>query len=418
MSKDYTRQSGSKVSFTLTIEEEQVKKEQKAVLENFRSQVAVKGFRKGHAPDEMVLQQIGPQRLSFESLNRAVDKAYREFIQTHSLRPVSQPKIDMKDPTKKPLQIECEVEVYPEVKIGDYKKIKMSPLKIDVKKEEITEVLTQIMTDMSLFKVVDRKAEKGDGLLVDFEGHNEKGEVLPSTDAKEVVLNLGSGQFLPDLEKGFEGMKKGEEKEVSVSFPKDYHAADMAGKKVPFRIKLHEVREVKPENLNSEEIEKIMGQKGSLTDLEKKVKEMIEKRKENEERKKLIGEYNKKLAKVVDVDLPLSWVEGDIEMRLREIKESPQFKNNPEMFWKAIKKTEEDLKKEFRAPAEENLKVFLALSHIVEEEKIELDKDELGTIGRVVEDRIREHPSLDPGEEASKTVLNMKIDKYFRGLTL
>lgn len=419
MTQNYKTKPGSKVEFMLTVTDEQVGKHQKEVINMFRSQVGTKGFRKGHAPDDVVVAQVGAQRISFESLNRAIDTEYKKFIDENNLRPISQPKVDMKDPNKKPLEITCEVEVYPEVSVGDYKKIKMDTIVVDVQEDEVDKVIREIMNDMGLAKEVERAAKDGDRLVVSFEGTDEKGNVLPQTAAKEIEVNVGGKQFLEDLEKAFVGMKAGEEKKaVMVKFPKDYHAKDMAGKKISFDVTVHEVKELNPENLSEDQIHKMIGGKMSLEEMKGKVQEMIRGRKEEEERRNVIDNYNKKLAKIVKTELPQSWIEDDIDMRIRHLKNSPQFKQAPDDFWKAIGKTEDAVKKEFRKPAEENLKIFLGLSHIIDNENIELDKDEVENAKKSVEMKKKQNSNMDEQMELSKALHNLKIDKFFRGLTL
>lgn len=419
MSTPYTKKSGSVVEFELTLTDDHIKKQSKNVLEEFRKDVQVQGFRKGAAPDEMVVAQVGQERVYYESLNRAMNKEYQKFVADNNLKPVSEPKIEVKNEKKgeMPLHLNVSVEVYPDIEIGDYKKIKMDTPEIKVESKEIDTVIQQIMQDMGVFKTLDRKAEKNDFVVVDFEGKDEKGTVIPSTSAKEVVFQIGSGQFLPDLEKAFEGMKAGETKKaVKVSFPKDYHAQDMAGKKIPFDIALTEVREISAHNLDEETIQKIVGEKKDIQTFREDVEKIVRNKKEQEEQKKSVDAYNKKLVKLVKADIPASWIEDDVNMKIQNIKNSPQFQQNPESFWKAIKKTEEDLRKEFKTPAEEALKVFLALSKIVEDEQIELDKDDMQRAHQMAKGQSK-GDNVDP-MALSKAVLNLKIDKYFRGLTL
>ena len=420
MSAPFKKLSHSKISFSFSIEEEDIKKSEKAVIDHFRGEVKAQGFRKGKAPDKVVIEYIGIDRLKYEALNTAVDKKYRDFIMEHKIQPVAAPKIDFSDVKKTPIEIKAEVEVFPEIEVKGYDKIKMTPLKISVDAKEVEETIEHIMSDMKLQKTVKRASEEGDLVEVDFVGKDKKGETIPNTEGKAVPFVIGSGQFLPDLEKAYEGMKAGEEKKaVKVKFPKEYQAKDLAGTSVPFDIKMNSVGEVSAKHIDEKMIEKIVGRKKKIEEFKKDIEQMVERNKRNEEKKKKIGEYNEKLLKTTKADLPSSWIDRECEMRLEEVKQSPQYAHDPETFWKAIGKKEDDLKKQFAKDAGANLTVFLALSEIVKLEKIELDKDETTKAGLIVDQRMSQMgEQANREEELQKTVLNLKIDKYLEGLML
>ena len=407
---DYKAISGSRVEFQLEISEEAIKKSHKMALDSFRKNIAVKGFRKGHAPDEVVMQSIGLERISYEAMNRAIDMEYRNFLTQNNISPVSQPQVDVKDWEKKPLQVKCVVEVYPTVKLGDFKSIKTAPIKVEVKAEELDEVIATIMSDAQLGTKVDRAAKKGDIVVIDFLGRAKDGSVLPRTDGKEQRVRLGMGHFLEDLEKGIIGMKAGEEKkDIKVKFPKDYHASDIAGKTVPFEVKLHAVEEIKIQDFDESMIEKVTGQKKTLKQFREDLKNMIEANKTQAEKKKQIETYQEKLVKMTKCELPESWIEGEIRARLDRIKQSPQFQHDPEAFWKQMGKKEEDLKKEFRTSAEESLKSYLALVEAVKQSDVTLTPEEQ----KEAEHEASHAPEHVSKEQAlEKTLLSRKIDKF------
>ncbi len=420
MSTPFKKLSHSKVSFSFFVEEADIKKAEKTVLDHFRSAVKAQGFREGKAPDKVVLDHIGQDRLTYEALNTAIDKKYRDFLVEHKIQPVSAPKIDVSDIKKHPIEIKAEVETFPEIIIEGYQKIKMSPIKVNVEKKEVEETIEHIMKDMKLQKPVKRSAAKGDMIEVDFCGKDKEGKTIPNTEGKSVPFVIGSGQFLPDLEKAYEGMKAGDEKKaVSVKFPKEYPAKDLAGKAVPFDIKLVSVGEISAKHLDETMIEQITGRKKKVEEFYKDIEQMVERNKRSEERKKKIGEYNEKLLKTVKADLPASWITRECEMRMEEVKQSPQYTHDPEMFWKAVGKKEEELKKQFEKDAHANLTVFLALSEIIKKENIQLDKDEMIKAGLITDQHMNRHGGKgNREEELQKTILNLKIDKYFEGLML
>ncbi len=410
----------SKVSFSVIITKDDVVKAQRSVIAKAKKDVSIKGFRKGHAPEDMVIASIGPDRLAFEALNIALDKAYRKFITDEKLAVINAPHTKIPEKQDLPMEVTFEVEVFPEVKLGDYKKVKLKKSKIEVTEKEVEDVIKTICAQMELGSPVDRAVKEGDMIEVDFSGKDKDGKEIPNTGGENHKFRVGMGQFLPDLEKAFIGMKAGEEKKgVKVKFPKTYHASEMAGKTIPFDIKLHQVFEIDPTKLDEATIEKISGKKQSLEGLKEQIKGTITANKLQTENQKHMAEFNQKLAKVVKVDLPQSWIEKEVEARIGRIKASPQFQNDPETFWKQMGQTEEDLRKIAAKEGEVDLKVFLGLSEIVKQENIELNKDEMAQAHQIAHQHLGHeegHDSHDHHVEMDKAILNMKIDKYLKAL--
>ncbi len=411
--------SGSKVLFTLTIEEKDITKAKDIVIEQFKKEIEIKGFRKGNAPNLEVINRVGAQRISYEALNVALDNKYKEFIKESGIKPVEAPQMKLSDSKKMPIEAKMEVEVFPEISLGDYKKIKLNPIKIEVKEKEVDDVIENVMKELKIQKIVKREAKNGDLVEIDFEGKDKKGETIPNTKGEKVMLKLGSGQFLEDLEKAFVGMKAGDEKkEIKVKFPKTYPAKEMAGQTVPFDIKVHSVGESSVKNLDEEVVEKITGQKKKVGEFKKEVTTMLEQKKRDEEKKLKMNEYNTKLAKMVKTDLPASWIEKEVDIRMDEVKNSPQYKHDPENFWKTMGQKEDDIRKKFKIEAENNLKVFLGLSEISAKEKIELTKEEAERANQIVQHRIEHNPDIDREAELHRVILNLKIDKYLEALMM
>lgn len=411
---EFKKTSGSKVEFSLEIPESDIKVAHKAALDSFRKNVSVKGFRKGHAPDEVVIQSIGLERISYEAMNRAIDESYRKFIEENKISPVNHPAVDVKDWEKKPILVKCAVEVFPEVKIGDISKIKVSPVKVEVTDNEVDEVIATVMSDSQLSKPVDREVKKGDVVIIDFRGYGKDGEILPNTEGKEQRVRLGVGHFLADLEAGIMGMKAGEEKKkIKVKFPKDYHAKDMAGKSVPFEVKLHKVEEINIADFSNEMVKTVTGEEKSVEKFRSDLKDMITGNKAQSEKKKKAEEYQDKLVKMTKCDLPESWIQGEIESRLERIKTSPQFQHDPEAFWKQVGKTEDQLRKEFKSSAVESLTSYLALTEAVKQANIELDDAE---IAQAKHEADQAPEGVQKGQALEKAILSRKIDKFLDGV--
>ncbi len=407
----------SKVNFTLKVDKTAIENARKTVIQHMKNQISIKGFRKGHAPDDYVVAQVGVQKIAFEAMNQAIDKAYANFIKENNLQVISQPEVDIPSPDSDPIEVKCEVEIYPEITVGDYKKIKVKKEKIEVETKEIEDVLMTVCAQMEAGEEVKRAAKKNDLVEVDFAGIDDKGKEIPNTAGKNMTFRLGQGHYLPDLEKAFEGMKAGEEKKaVKVKFPKDYHSEDFAGKIVNFDVAVHKVSEINPNKLTKEQIQQISGKEQSLDELKESIKKTITQNKTQAKEQEWIADYSTQLAKLVKADLPQSWLDREVSSRLARLKQNPQFQSNPEQFWKAMGKDEEVFKKELASEGEKDLKVFLGLSEIVKTEGITLDKDEKTQAHHIARQNIGHdhHHGHSHDVEVEKAELNLKIDKFLR----
>jgi trigger factor len=417
----YTKEAGSKIAFTLELDEAATTKAFDMLVQRYRKNISIKGFRKGKAPIPNVIASVGIDTLSMEAFERALDDTYRKFLIEHKIFPVGQPEVDVKSFEEKPVKVAIAVEVQPEVELGDYKKIKVKPIKVEIKDKDINDVIETIMVDMKLGKEVKRAAKNNDLIKADFVAKDEKGEVIPRTEGKDMEFRLGVGHYLPDLEAGYVGMKAGEEKKVPVAFPADYQSPDMAGKTIQFEIKVHEVKSVSHKDLDETAVEKIMGEKKTIAEFKEQVKSMISGNKTNTEKKKAIESYKADLIKKVKIDLPASWIKSEVDDRLDKLKKSPSYQASPDKFWKNLGKTEEKMTQEFEDKAKTGLTEYLALVEIVKIEEIELDKEEAEAVHTRVHRQLgddQDHSSDRHGRLMGQYTVDAKIDKFLNALFL
>lgn len=415
----YKSLPNSKIQFTLTLEKPALEKVQKQVLQDFKSEVSVKGFRKGQAPDAMVLASVGPQRVGEEALNRALDKMFWDFIEAEDIRVVNRPQVDLPKGEEWPMAVQFEVEIYPSIKLGDYQKIKVTPEKTEVTEKDIDEVLETLCSQAQLAETVDRAAQDRDLLTVDFAAKDKQGNILPNTEGKGQVFRVGMGHFLADLEKAYLGMKAGDKKEkVKVKFPKDYHAKEMAGKTILFDIALHEVKAIDTSKLTESQIEQLSGQKMTLPAFREHIETTIKQNKKKEQEQKAIQLYEEALLKVVDAEIPESWVAEEVNNRWTRMTQNPQYLANPDGFWAQVGKSEEEFRKDLATEATKSLKVFLGLSTIIDQEGISLDKDEMQAVESQVVAQTAQDPTTNQQVLKDKIILNRKIDKHLRAQVL
>ncbi|OGB74656.1 trigger factor, partial [candidate division Kazan bacterium RIFCSPHIGHO2_01_FULL_49_10] len=220
-------------------------------------QIEVKGFRKGKAPMDVVTAQVGETRILSEASELSINQYYYQAIVQEEVSPVGPPKIIVDEiGLNKPLKFTAEIAVMPEIELGDYQKIKVKPEKVEITDEQIDNVLKNLQRREVSFKEIEREAKPGDWVEIDFDGKLD-GVSFDGGKSANHPLIIGDGVLLPDFEEALVGMKAGEEKTFPVNFPKDYHQANLAGKKTEFSAKLHKVKEVQSPELNDEFAKKI-----------------------------------------------------------------------------------------------------------------------------------------------------------------
>lgn len=408
---DFKRTKGSKVEFTLEINEEELKKAHNHMVAEYKQHVSVPGFRKGHAPDDKVVGKVGLHIIAREAFNWATEKKYREFLEKNDIRPITPPQVASPEkPAKEgqPMTLKGTVEVYPEINLKDYNKINVKAENAEATKEDIEKTIEDVLVQFQQAKAVARAAKDGDFVTIDFRGKDKEGNTLDRTDGKEMKIRIGGGQFLPDLEKAFIGMKAGEEKtDVQVGFPKDYPSDDFAGKKIPFDVKVHEVAEISAKNIDAESLKMITGKETTLEEFEAEIKTMIEGQKKEQAFHKAVEEYQEQLAKLVDVDLPESWMEQEVVALAARVQQQTGVE------------PDEKMKKELQKQGEKQLKAFLGLSEIIKKETIELDKDEVAQAEKRAEQRMKQQDKKGNKQaELEREYLHMMIDKYLRSRIL
>ncbi len=407
----------SKVEFKIKLEEKALEKAKRSVIARLKNEVNIKGFRAGHAPDSKVIEHIGEDRLNYDAINKLIDNAYKDYVTENELAVINQPEVDVPEDMKFPMEITCVVEVYPKVELGDYKKIKVKQEKVKVTDKDVEEALETACAQLQLGTEVKKKAADKHLVEVDFVAKDEKGEEIPNTKGENQKFRIGMGQYLPDLEKAFTGMKAGETKEkVKVKFPKDYHAKDMADKTILFDIKMHKVFEISVKDLTEDDVEKLSGEKQSVKKLMEIVKENITKNKDQQARTKATDEYTAKLVKLVKVELPQSWLEREVQNRMQQFMSNPQLQQNPEML-EMMMKDPEAMKKDMKIEGEKDLKTFLGLSEVVKVENIELDKDEMEQAHHMAHQALGQeghHHGEEHDSAMQKAILDMQIDKFLK----
>lgn len=231
----------------------------------------IKGFRPGKVPAKVVRQRYGAQ-VRQEVLNEVLQKSYSDAVSQEKLNPAGGPKIETESDAGETFSYTAVFEIMPEVALSNLAKIKIEQPEVTIGDSDIDDMLDKLRKQKSSWEAVDRKSKDGDRVVIDFVG-TLKGEAFPGGEGKELAVEIGAGQMLPDFEKGLLGVKAGDEKTFKVKFPKDYHAEELASQKADFEIKVHRVEEQILPDLDDKFAEEFNVAEGGLEQFKKDVRE-------------------------------------------------------------------------------------------------------------------------------------------------
>ena len=340
----------------------------------------IDGFRPGHAPKEVFIKKYGEQALYMDAAEAVVDGAYEKMLKENEKDLedlVARPDVQVKEINGEGVTFNFVLTMRPEVKLGDYKKINVKREKAKVTAEEIEDTIENIRHRYAEDVLKDGEIKDGDVAVIDFEGFVD-GVAFEGGKGENYSLKIGSGTFIPGFEEQLIGLKSGDEKDVEVTFPEDYHAEELKGKKATFKVKVHEVKEVKVPELDKDFFEDL-GMEGVDTKekLEAKISESILTNKESELENKYIDELLEAAAKDTEVDIPEVMIDDELERMIREYDSHLRSQGiTLEQFYKFTNSDEEALKSQMRPEAARRVKHRLMLEEIAKQEKIEISDEE------------------------------------------
>ena len=372
--------SDVKVELTISLGTEELKAAEQVALTKLAKEVKIEGFRKGKAPLELVAAQVDQTILGQETLENALSKAVAEAFLKEDIKAIDRPEVDVKKfiPGTE-LEFTATTEIMPKVELGDYKNLKVKKDTVEVSKEEVSETIDRILKNFAEKKKVDRKSKDGDEVIIDFLGKKD-GVAFDGGKAEKFPLELGSKSFIPGFEEGLIGKKAGDEISLDLEFPKDYHAKDLAGAKVVFEVKIHEVRENALPEINEEFLSKL-GEFKTKEEFEKQIEEDLKIQKQAESDEKFKDKLVKKLAEVSKVPVPEILLEDQKQSIELDMQQNLMYSGlSLEDYLERMGKTREEwLEKDVKEAAEIRVKSGLALAELSKVEKVESSLEELDT---------------------------------------
>ncbi len=367
-----------------TITKDQISAKENEIAKIAAKDMKVDGFRKGKVPIHVVKARYG-DKLKEDAKNEAIREIYNEGLEKLKLDPaiiIGEPQVTKFEEKGDDYEVEISISLRPEIKLDGYKDLIPDIKKPSVKKEEEKQRWDQTLASVATLAPLKRKRalKKGDFALFDFEGFKD-GKPFEGGKAEGYTLEIGSGQFIPGFEDGMIGMKVDEEKEIEITFPKDYQAPDLAGADVVFKVKLLEIQEkVIPADLDDETLKRLLPneQKPSEKLLKEKIKEQLESEKlVKYYQEEIKPKYVEALVKKYKIDLPKNIVEQEIDMAFRNALSSmsadeiKKYTTDP--------KEAEKKREEYRSDAEDSVKLTFIVDELARAEGIVVDDQEVMT---------------------------------------
>lgn len=362
----------------VTIEGEKWQKAIDKAYDKVSRKVKIDGFRPGKAPKDIFLKKYGKENLLVEAADSCMQDAYMDILKDNEgLEIVAQPKVEIKGVSDEKLELMFTLILKPEVKLGKYTGLGVKKEEAKVTKKEIEESIDHMRSHYAENVTKDGKVANGDIAIIDFEGFKD-GVAFAGGKAENYSLTIGSNSFIPGFEEQIIGMEKGEEKELNLTFPEDYHAEELKGAPVVFKVKVNEIKEVKVPELDKDFFEDL-GMEGidSKEALEKQVEENIKTRKESELENKYLDELLEAAAKNTEVDIPDAMIEEEIDRMLKQYEENLNMQGiTLEQFYKFTNSDEKALRDQMKEEAGKRVKFRLMLEEIAKAEKFDMsDKD-------------------------------------------
>lgn len=400
----------SKVELNISVEAKELEPYLEQAAKDISQSISIPGFRKGHVPRHMVEKEVGTFSLWEQASRKAIVKFYAQAIEDKKIEAIAQPEVKVeKLVPNNPLQFKATVSYLSDFKLPDYSKMSVKKKAVKVDEKKVDEMIENLRKSRAETSEVKREAKKGDAIEVNFKTYLNKVPV-DRGESKNHPLIIGEGQFVPGFEDKLIGMKAGDKSEFTLRFPKEYHQKNLADRDVEFKVEMAKVSERKLPEIN-DEFAKSLGQFKDLKNLRAKMEENLKKEEEQKEKSRLEEEMLKKIAEKTEMEIPEVLVQGEIDKMMAELKNMVAASGGEyEKYLESIKKTEEDLKKDFKSKAEKRAKFGLILREIAKQEKIKAEDSE------IEEERKKTLASYQYDKKAIEQIQSKQYEDYIRTL--
>lgn len=377
----FTKGEGNKGTIKFEVPVDVYEKGIDAAFNDVKKQITVPGFRKGKMPKQVFFQMYGEESLYQDALNVVLPDVFADAVAEAGVTTVGQPKIDAESMNKgEAWVLTAEVELAPEIELGEYKGVKVPASDVTVSDEELDAEITRLQEGQAELVLVDAPAKNGDTVVIDFVGSVD-GVEFDGGKGENYSLELGSGSFIPGFEDQLVGAKAEDVVNVNVTFPEEYQAADLAGKDALFVVTVHEVKAKEVPALDDEFAKDIDEEVETLAELKDKVKARLTTSKEYAAKD---AKEDAAIAAVVDNasveggQIPDSMIHEDVHRQMNQFFASMQQQGiSPELYYQITGSSEDDLHKQYEEGAERRVKTNLVLEAIVKAENIKPSADDI-----------------------------------------
>ena len=413
MKVNFDKREKNKVYFNVDVDWKDFEPKIDEAYKKIRSKFNIPGFRKGKVPKMIIEQNYGVQVFYDEAINIMLQEIYPKALEELDLKVIDQPDVDVKDfKENENINFTFEVEVVPEFELPNFEEIEVEDVKEEFDKEVVTNEIERLRNENARYTIIeDRKTKKGDIVKLDFKGYVDN-EAFQGGEAKDYELEIGSNSFIPGFEDQLVDRAIGEEFDVNVKFPEEYHAEDLKGKDAKFICTINEIKVKELPELDdnfASDVSEFDTLKEFKADLRKKLKaqfnEMIDAQRENKVLDKVIEETK--------FDVPNRMIEDEVENELRNFQYRLQAQGlNYEDYKKYTGNTDEEIKETFKEPAEKRVKLGLILEKYAKENKLKATKRDYDK----ELDKLAEMYKAEDKEEFKKTMSEGSLEFLDRGI--
>ena len=379
MTATWEKKEGNEGVLTVTVPAEKVNKALDQAFKKVVKQINVPGFRKGKVPRPIFEQRFGVEALYQDAVDILLPEAYGEAIEETEINPVAQPEVNVTQIEKgKDFIFEATVTVEPEVKLGDYKGLEIEKQETELSDEELQESIDHSLSHLAEMVVKeDGAVENGDTVNIDFSGSVD-GEEFDGWQAEGYDLEIGSGSFIPGFEEQIEGMKTGDEKDVVVTFPEEYHAEELAGKEATFKTKVNEIKFKDVPELNDEIANELDSDAENVDEYKENLRKRLSEQKATEAENTEKEEAINKATENASIDIPEAMINTELDRMIQEFGQRIQQQGlDLQTYYQISGQNEEQLRDQMKDDAEQRVKTNLTLTAIADEENIEVSDEDI-----------------------------------------
>ncbi len=378
MSSEIIKKEDTKITLKVVVESAKFEEAINKVYNKMKPKFNIQGFRKGKAPRKIIERHYGVEIFYEDAIEIVFPEAYEAALDKHDIEAIDHPEIDIDTIAKgEDVVFTVIVEIMPDFKVADYKGIEVEKKEYNVQEEDVEKELdTLVQKNARMIAIEDRAIKEDDMVIIDYKGMID-GVAFDGGTAERQSLTIGSGQFIPGFEEQLVGKGIGEEVNVKVAFPEDYHGEDLAGKDAVFEVVIHEIKEKELPVLD-DEFAKDVSEFDTLEELKNDIKNSLEKDAKNRAEQELKNSIIEKVVDNTDLDVPNALIERQISNMLMDFEYRLQSQGlNLEYYFQVSGTSEEDLRAQMKVDALTTVKNDLILREIALKENIVATDEEL-----------------------------------------